>query len=91
MKKFFYAFCCGMCAMSVCCFADLLFHINNPPMIGLSVVGVLFITGFICGCIEYDRKQRKKEEDEERQAEQDRTNELMREYLKKKLQEENEK
>lgn len=60
-------------------------------MIGLSVVGVLFITGFICGCIEYDRKQRKKEEDEERQAEQDRTNELMREYLKKKLQEENEK
>ena len=31
---------------------------------------------------------RKKEEDEERQAEQDRTNELMREYLKKKLQKE---
>ena len=60
-------------------------------MIGLSVVGVLFITGFIGGCIEYDRKQRKKEEDEERQAEQDRTNELMREYLKKKLQEENDK
>lgn len=57
-------------------------------MIGLSVVGVLFITGSIGGCIEYDRKQRKKEEDEERQAEQDRTNELMREYLKKKLQKE---
>ncbi len=35
-------------------------------MIGLSVVGVLFITGFIGGCIEYDRKQRKKEGDEER-------------------------
>lgn len=47
MKKFFYAFFCGMCAMSVYCFADLLFHINNPPMIGLSVVGVLFITGFM--------------------------------------------
>ena len=44
-------------------------------------------------CYRFDacRKQRKKEEEEERQAEQDKTNELMREYLKKKLQEENDK
>ena len=36
---------------------------------------------------DYDRKMKKNEEEEERQAEQDRTNELIREYLEKKLSE----
>ena len=51
----------------------------------------LFFTGCVIGWFDACRKQRKKEDEEERQAEQDRTNELMREYLKKKLQEENDK
>lgn len=64
---------------------------DADPQISLWVGVALFFTGCVIGWFDACRKQRKKEEEEERQAEQDRTNELMREYLKKKLQEENEK
>lgn len=47
-----------------------------------------FTTGFVVGLFGYNQKMKKKAEEEERQAEQDRTNELMREYLEKKLREE---
>ncbi len=49
-----------------------------------------FTTGFVVGLFGYNQKMKKKTEEEERQAEQDRTNELMREYLEKKLREEKE-
>ncbi|MDE6459708.1 MAG: hypothetical protein K2K52_02585 [Paramuribaculum sp.] len=54
-------------------------------------IAIMFTIGSIAGWHDYGRKQRKKEEEEERQAEQDRTNELMREYLEKKLREEKDK
>ena len=57
----------------------------------LGVVYLLFFfaLGFIAGILDYNRRQRKREEEEERQAEQEETNRLMREYLEKKLREEN--
>lgn len=69
-------------------------HKINPiailgPKLGTLILAVFFIIGFIVGIYEYDRKQRKREEEEERQAEQEETNRLMREYLEKKLREEN--
>lgn len=64
---------------------------NADPQISLWGEVALFFTGCVIGWFDACRKQRKKEEEEERQAEQDRTNELMHEYLKKKLQEENDK
>lgn len=60
------------------------------PELMLWIVAILFIVGFILGLVLYSQKLKKKQEAEERQAEQDRTNALMREYLEKQLREENE-
>ena len=60
------------------------------PELMLWIVAILFIVGFILGLVLYSQKLKKKQEAEERQAEQDRTNALMREYLEKQLSEENE-
>ena len=89
--KFIYAFFIGMIMAGIYCFMMMFFSLAVDPGLGLSFIAVLFIVGFIIGWIDAGRKQRKKEEEEERQAEQDRTNELMREYLEKKLREEEEK
>lgn len=59
------------------------------PKLGLLYLLFFFIIGFIAGILDYNRRQRKREEEEERQAEQEETNRLMREYLEKKLQENN--
>ena len=72
------------------CFFMLFFFPGVAPATGLSFIAIIFFVGCIIGWFDAGRKQRKKEEEEERQAEQDRTNELMREYLEKKLREENE-
>ena len=72
------------------CIFMLFFFPSVDQVTGLSFISLLFVTGCIIGWFDAGRKQRKKEEDEERQAEQDRTNELMRQYLEKKLREENE-
>lgn len=61
------------------------------PELVLWGAGILFIFGFIQGLFLYSQKLKKKQEAEERQAEQDRTNALMREYLEKQLREDNEK
>lgn len=61
------------------------------PKLGLLYLLFFFVIGFIAGILDYNRKQRKREEEEERQAEQEETNRLMREYLEKKLREENKK
>ena len=76
--------------VGIYCFMMMFFFPKADPVIGLSFIGILFVAGFIIGWIDAGRKQRKKEEEEERQAEQDRTNELMRKYLEKKLREDNE-
>ena len=55
------------------------------PELMLWIVAILFIVGFILGLVLYSQKLKKKQEAEERQAEQDRTNALMREYLEKQL------
>lgn len=57
------------------------------PMVYVGVI--VFFTPFVMWCrlMELKRKDREKAKEEERQAEQDRTNELMREYLEKKLHE----
>ena len=49
------------------------------------------VAGFIIGLFDYDKKMTKKTEEEKRKAEQDHNNELMRQYLEKKLNEEREK
>ena len=86
--KFLYAFFMGMIMVGIYCFMMMFFFPKTDPVIGLSFIGILFVVGFIIGWIDAGRKQCKKEEEEERQAEQDRTSELMREYLEKKLREE---
>lgn len=72
------------------CFITMLFTPYADPEPVLAFMALNFVLGCIFGWIDAGRKQRKKEEEEERRAEQDRTNELMREYLEKKLREENE-
>lgn len=71
-----------------------LFSGVNPLVFFGLKLGVLYLLfffalGFIAGILDYNRRQRKREEEEERQAEQEETNRLMREYLEKKLREEN--
>lgn len=55
----------------------------------LLILSGLFLIFFIIGIADFNRKQRQKEEEEEREAEQEETNRLMREYLERKLKEEN--
>lgn len=86
--KILYSFFIGMMMAGIYSFFMLLFFPNIDPATGLSFIAVIFLVGCIIGWLDAGRKQRKKEE--ERQAEQDRTNELMREYLEKKLREGNE-
>ena len=56
----------------------------------MSFFAVIFIVCFICGLFDYDRKMKKKAEEEKRQAENEQTDRLMREYLEKKLKEDTE-
>ena len=85
--KFLHAFFIGMVLAGAYCFVMMFFESGGSPQLQLTFIGILFIIGFVIGLFDYDRKMKKKEEEEERQAEQDRTNELMREYLEKKLSE----
>ena len=87
--KILYSFWIGFVMVGVYCFFMLLFFPNGDPATCLMFMVVLFVIGCIIGWFDICRKLRKKEEEEERQAEQERTNELMREYLEKKLQEGN--
>ncbi len=70
------------------CFVTKFSSPDADPEVILTCIVLTFTTGCIIGWIDAGRKQRKKEEEEERRAEQDRTNELMRHYLEKKLREE---
>lgn len=86
--KIVYAFWIGMCGLGAYAFMNMFLFPYADPAIGLICGAALFIIGFIIGLFDYDRKMKKKAEKEARQAEQDRNNELMRQYLEKKLNEE---
>ena len=58
------------------------------PEILLGLLAFFLIMGYVWGIIIYDRKREKEIEEEERRAQQDRTNELARKYLEMKLREE---
>lgn len=68
-------------------FVNMIFLPSADPAIGLICGAIIFIVGFIIGLFDYSRVLRKKAEKEKRQAEQDSNNELMRQYLEKKLKE----
>ena len=82
-----YAFWTGMCGLGAYAFVNMIFLPNADPAIGLICGAAIFVVGFIIGLFDYSRVLRKKAEKEARQAEQDRNNELMRQYLEKKLKE----
>lgn len=68
--KFLYAFFIGLIMVGVYCLLMMFFFPNVNPVLGLSFIAVLFVIGFIIGWTDAVRKQRKKEEENERQAEQ---------------------
>lgn len=88
IMKFIHALFIGLCGLGSYAFINMLFLPNADPAIGLICGGVLFVAGFIIGLFDYDRKMKKKTEEEKRQAEKEQTDRLMREYLEKKLKEE---
>lgn len=85
--RLFFAIVMGLMLAGIYCFMTLFFGTPSPQA-GLTFMSIMFVIGVIAGWYDYGRRQRRKEEEAERQAEQDRTNELMREYLEKKLREE---
>lgn len=100
MKRFAYAFSCGFITTGVGIGVpqmtgqgNILINMSN---IGFSdsliwaYIGLLFLIGYCGGWYYFGKKEEKREEEERRQAEQDRNNVLMRQYLERKLQEENE-
>ena len=93
MKRIMYAFCIAFAGIGVIIgIPQILKGVNIflvfPIEQTLLILSGLFVIFFIIGIADFNRKQRQKEEEEERQAEQEETNRLMREYLEKKLREE---
>ena len=87
MKKILYAFSVGFFGAGGYAIVNMLVIPKADPVISLSFVAVIFIVCFIIGLFDYDRKMKKKAEEEKRQAEKEQTDRLMREYLEKKLKE----
>lgn len=85
--KIVYAFFIGLCGLGGYAFINMLLLPGADPLIGLICGGVLFIVGFIIGLFDYDRKMKKKAEEEQKLKEKEQTEKLMREYLEKKLKE----
>lgn len=89
--KILYSFFIGMVLSGAYCLVTMLFGGGGgTPQMQLTFISVLFVIGCIIGWIDACKKEQKKAEEDERQAEHDRTNELMRQYLEKKLREEEE-
>ena len=86
--KIVYAFFIGLCGSGSYAIINMLFFPYADPEIGLIYFAALFLSGFVIGLFDYDKKKKKKEEEERRQAEKEETDRLMREYLEKKLKEE---
>ena len=87
MKKILYAFSIGFFGACAYAIVNMLVAPKADTVIGLSFFAVIFVVCFICGLFDYDRKMKKKAEEEKRQAEKEQTDRLMREYLEKKLKE----
>jgi hypothetical protein len=90
MKKFLYAFSIGFFGACGYAIVNILVAPKADPVIGLSFFAVIFVVCFIFALFDYDKKMKKKAEEEKRQAEKEQTDRLMREYLEKKLKEEEE-
>lgn len=86
--KIVYAFFIGLCGSGSYAIINMLLFPYADPEIGLIFFAALFLVGFVFGLFDYDKKKKKKEEEERRQAEKEETDRLMREYLEKKLKEE---
>lgn len=91
MKKILYAFSIGFFGACGYAVVNMLVAPKADPVIGLSLFAVIFVVCFICALFDYDKKMKKKAEEEKRQAEKEHTDRLMREYLEKKLKEDLEK
>lgn len=89
--KFVYAFFIGLCGAGSYAIINMLFFPHADPKIGLIFFAVMFLAGFVIGLFDYDKKKRKKEEEARCQAEKEETDRLLREYLEKKLKEEEKK
>ena len=87
MKKILYAFSIGFFSAGGYAIVNILFAPQAEPLIGLSFFTVIFVVCFLCGLFDYNRKMKKKAEEEKRQVEKEQTDILMREYLEKKLKE----
>lgn len=85
MKKFVYALGIGFFSAGGYAIVNMIFLPKADPIIGLSFFVIIFIIGFIGGLFDFDRKMKKKAEEEKRQAEKEKTEKLMREYLEKKM------
>ena len=88
MKKILHAFSIGFFGAGCYCIVSMFVAPKVDPVIDLSFFAVIFIACFIIGLFDYDRKMKKKAEEEKCQAEKEQTDRLMREYLEKKLKEE---
>lgn len=67
---------------------DMILRLQGGHGITPDVVITMLPIGIWAFDYDYRKRMKKRKEEEERQAEQERTNELMREYLEKKLREE---
>ena len=90
MKKILYAFSIGFFGACGYAIVNMLVGPKADALIGLSFFAIIFIVCFMIGLFDYDRKMKKRAEEEKRQAEKEQTDRLMREYLEKKLKEEEE-
>lgn len=92
MKAFFFAFTYGILFTGTTILTinitDNSKHIDYRKYLWI-IIGS-FIIGYILGLIIHYKRTKKLEEEKKRQEKQDKLNEMMREYLEKKLQEENE-
>lgn len=90
MRKFWYGITFSICVGGVISICMQLQGADKTldPEIHLGILAFFLIIGYIWGIIFYDRKREKEIEEEERRAQQDRTNELARKYLEMKLREE---
>lgn len=86
--KIVYAFFIGLCGAGSYAIMNMLFFPHADPKICLIFYAVIFLSGFVIGLFDYDKKKRKKEEEARRQAEKEETDRLMREYLEKRLKDE---
>lgn len=84
---FFYGL---MTAVTIPIIPTFLLGLVYSPMVYVGFIVFFTPFGMWCRLMELKRKDREKAKEEERQVEQDRTNELMREYFEKKLREERE-